>query len=285
MGAEAKPQPAQQQRVQPGRERPMRPQPVSIRENYLGSGKLRGRTALISGGDSGIGRAIALHFGREGANVAIIYLEEDEDARETVRLLDIEGAENLLLRGDVADPAFCKQAVARTIERFGTLDILVNNAAEQHPAEKITEITPQQLEDTFHTNIFGYIYLAQAALEHLPEGGCILNTGSVTGFRGSEHLLDYSATKGAIQAFTRSLAQQAVERGIRVNGVAPGPVWTPLIPSTFPPEEVETFGADTPMKRAAQPCEVAPAYVFLASEDASYITDQFIHVNGGSYMG
>lgn len=276
--------PKQQQRQQPGLEFAMLPQPISIRDHYLGASKLRGRTALISGGDSGIGRAVALHFAREGANVAFIYLNEDNDARDTERLLTDEGAESLLLKGDVRDVQFCKQAVQRVVERFGQLDILVNNAAEQHRAVELTDITPQQLEDTFHTNIFGYIYLAQAALPHMTEGSAIINTGSVTGFRGSERLVDYAATKGAIQAFTRSLAQQVVERGIRVNGVAPGPVWTPLIPASFTPEEVAQFGTDTPMKRPAQPCEVAPAYVFLASDDASYITGEFIHINGGSYM-
>lgn len=276
--------PKQQQRQQPGLESAMFPQPVSIRDHYLGASKLRGRTALISGGDSGIGRAVALHFAREGANVALIYLNEDDDARETERLLTDEGAESLVLKGDIRDVQFCKRAVQGVVERFGQLDILVNNAAEQHRAAELIDITPQQLEDTFHTNIFGYIYLAQAALPYLAEGSAIINTGSVTGFRGSERLVDYAATKGAIQAFTRSLAQQVVERGIRVNGVAPGPVWTPLIPASFTPEEVARFGADTPMKRPAQPCEVAPAYVFLASDDASYITGEFIHINGGSYM-
>lgn len=277
-------QPKQRQHQQPGIEGAMLPKPVAIRDDYLGSSKLRGRTALISGGDSGIGRSVALHFAREGANVSIMYLNEDEDARETERLLEAEGAESLILKGDVRDAKFCKQAVQRVVERFGALDVLVNNAAEQHRAAELIDITPQQLEDTFHTNIFGYIFLAQAALPHMTQGGSIINTGSVTGFRGSERLVDYAATKGAIQAFTRSLAQQLVDRGIRVNGVAPGPVWTPLIPATFEPEEVAKFGADTPMKRAAQPCEIGPAYVFLASEDASYITGEFIHINGGSYM-
>lgn len=276
--------PPQEQQRQPGKEQQMTPDPVFIGEHYRGSGKLRGKTALISGGDSGIGRAVAVHFAREGANVAIVYLEEDEDARATMGLLEAEGAETLLLRGDVGDPKFCEKAVSATVDRFGGLDILVNNAAEQHPAEDAQDIQPAQIEKTFRTNIFGYIFLAQAALKHLPEGGSIVNTGSVTGFRGSKHLLDYASTKGAIQAFTYSLAQQLVEKGIRVNGVAPGPIWTPLIPASFSADEVAKFGKDTPMKRPGQPGEVAPAYVFLASEDASYITGQFIHINGGSYM-
>jgi NAD(P)-dependent dehydrogenase (short-subunit alcohol dehydrogenase family) len=278
------PQPAQKQKRQPGREGPMTPEPLSIRDDYRGSGKLEGRVALISGGDSGIGRAVALHFAREGASVAIIYLEESEDARTTQRMVEKEGAECLLLQGDVADPAFCQKAVKQTVERLGSLDILVNNAAQQFPTEDSTEISEEQLEKTFRVNVFGYMFLAQAAIDQLGEHGCIINTGSITGFRGSKRLVDYSATKGAIQALTYSLAQQLVEKGIRVNGVAPGPVWTPLIPASFSKEEVAKFGSDTPMKRPAQPAEVAPAYVFLASEDASYITGQFIHVNGGSYM-
>lgn len=276
--------PPQAQSRQPGREKEMRPAPLVIRDNYVGSGKLRGRTALISGGDSGIGRSVAVHFAREGANVAIVYLNEDDDARKTVQLLDDEGAEHLLIRGDVRDAAFCRDAVKKTVERFGGLEVLVNNAAEQHMAEEIGDITPEQLRKTFETNIFGYFYLAQAAMEHLPEGGSIINTSSVTAFRGSEHLLDYASTKGAIRAFTYSLAQQAISKGIRVNGVAPGPVWTPLIPASFPPDKVASFGQDTPLKRPAQPSEIAPAFVFLASEDASYVVGEFIHINAGSYM-
>jgi len=284
MNARPKSIPAQRQTRQPGKQPLMNPEPEVIGKHYLGSRKLRGKVALISGGDSGIGRSIAVHFAREGANIAIIYLEENEDARATTALLDQEGAESLLIRGDVGDPQFCKQAVKKTVERFGTLDILINNAAEQHTADCIDEIDSKQLEATFRTNIFGYVYLAQAALKHLPKGGAIVNTGSVTGVRGSKHLLDYAATKGAIQAFTYSLAQQLVDKQIRVNGVAPGPVWTPLIPASFSPKEVAEFGKNTPMKRPAQPSEIAPAYVFLASEDASYMTGQFIHINGGSYM-
>lgn len=276
--------PPQKQKRQPGKERQMHPAPVIIGERYLGSGKLRGKTALISGGDSGIGRAVAVHYAREGANVAIIYLEEDTDAKDTIAMVEKEGAECLLLRGDVGNEKFCRRAVKKVVERFGALDILVNNAAEQHPADDVREIDAKQLEATFRTNIFGYMFLAQAALEHLPKGGAVINTGSVTGFRGSKHLIDYAATKGAIQAFTYSLAQQVADRNIRVNGVAPGPVWTPLIPASFSAEKVAKFGKDTPMKRPAQPSEIAPAYVFLASDDASYITGHFIHINGGGYM-
>jgi NAD(P)-dependent dehydrogenase (short-subunit alcohol dehydrogenase family) len=282
--ARKQPNPPQQQRRQPGRQTPMAPEPVSIRDDYRGSGKLDGRTALISGGDSGIGRAVAIHFAREGANVAILYLEEDGDAQETSRAVAAEGRECLLIKGDVADESFCREAVRRTVAHFGSLDVLVNNAAQQYPVEEPGEISAEQLDQTFRVNVFGYMFLVQAALRHLGENGCIINSGSITGFRGNKKLVDYSATKGAIRALTYSLAQQLIERGIRVNGVAPGPVWTPLIPATFSADEVAEFGADTPMKRPAQPSEVAPAYVFLASQDASYINGQFIHVNGGSYM-
>lgn len=278
------PQPAQRQQHQPGDQGEMIPEPVSIREDYRGSGKLEGRVALISGGDSGIGRAVALHFVREGASVAIIYLDENDDARETQRLVEAEGGECLLIQGDVSDARFCEKAVEDTVARFGPIDILVNNAAQQYTADEPNEITEEQLSKTFKTNVFGYMYLVQSALKHMSEGGCIINTGSITGYKGNKKLVDYSATKGAIRALTYSLAQQLIERGIRVNGVAPGPVWTPLIPASFSKEQVAKFGADNPMKRPAQPCEVAPAYVFLASDDASYINGEFIHVNGGSFM-
>ncbi|MGH8175807.1 MAG: SDR family oxidoreductase [Steroidobacter sp.] len=281
---ENKPQPAQKQQHQPGKQTQMTPEPVSIRDDYRGSGKLEGRVALISGGDSGIGRAVALHFAREGASVAIIYLDEGKDAKDTQRLVEAEGVECLVIKGDVSDASFCEKAVSETVARFGAIDVLVNNAAQQFPQADAGNITEEQLEKTFRVNVFGYMFLAQAALDHLGDHGCIINTGSVTGVRGNKQLVDYSATKGAIQAMTYSLAQQLIERGIRVNGVAPGPVWTPLIPASFPEEEVASFGADNPMKRPAQPYEIAPAYVFLASEDASYINGQFIHVNGGAYM-
>lgn len=270
---------------QPGRQRAMQPQPESIRDGYVGSQKLRDKVAIITGGDSGIGRAVALHFAREGANVGIVYLEETEDARDTVALVEREGGRAIAIAGDCGDREFCARAVAQVVDAFGRLDVLVNNAGEQHVEQDLADISPEQLQRTFQTNIFGYFYMAQAAQAFLGEGGCIINTGSVTSFKGNPLLLDYSATKGAIQAFTVSLASALAERGIRVNEVAPGPIWTPLIPSTFPPEEVEKFGGNTLMKRAGQPSEVAPAYVFLASDDASYITGQIIHVNGGGYFG
>jgi NAD(P)-dependent dehydrogenase (short-subunit alcohol dehydrogenase family) len=262
----------------------MRPQPESIRASYRGSGRLDGKVALITGGDSGIGRAVALHFAREGARVVIGYLEEGDDAAETERLVAKEGGQCLSIAGDVGDPGVCRELVRRTVEAHGRLDILVNNAAEQHTVEEPEELEPEQIERTFRTNIFAYIYLATAALEHMGEGASIINTGSVTGVRGHEKLIDYAATKGAIHAFTFSLAQAVADRGIRVNAVAPGPIWTPLIPASFSAEEVAEFGASTLLKRAGQPAEVAPAYVFLASEEASFITGQTIHVNGGGHI-
>lgn len=278
-------QPPQHQSKQPGEQRPMQPQPVSIRDDYRGAEKLKEKTALITGGDSGIGRAVALHFAREGANVAIIYLDEDDDAFETQRLIEKEGRKALLLRGDCGSKTFCQSAVDETIKQFGGLHILVNNAGEQHMQTKLEDISEQQLRDTFNTNIFGYFFMTQAALPHLKAGSSIINTGSVTSFKGNPVLIDYSATKGAIQAFTVSLAKAVGERGIRVNEVAPGPIWTPLIPASFPEEKVAKFGSDTLMKRAGQPAELGPVYVMLACEDASYITGQIIHVNGGGYSG
>ena len=275
----------QHQSKQPGEQRPMDPQPVSIRENYRGSEKLKGKTTLITGGDSGIGRAVALHFAREGANVAIVYLDEDEDAFETQRLIEKEGQKALLLRGDCGVKVFCQNAVEETIKQFGSLHILVNNAGGQHMQTQLEDISEQQLRDTFNTNIFGFFFMTQAALPHLKTGSAIINTGSVTSFKGNPALIDYSATKGAIQAFTVSLAKALGERGIRVNEVAPGPIWTPLIPASFPDDKVAKFGSDTLMKRAGQPAELGPVYVMLASEDSSYITGQIIHVNGGGYSG
>ncbi|HEX8561498.1 MAG TPA: SDR family oxidoreductase [Flavobacterium sp.] len=274
--------PEQRQDV-PGEEHKMSPQPEIINKNYRGSGKLKAKVALITGGDSGIGRSVAVHFAREGANVAIVYLNEDKDAEETQKMVEEEGGECLLLRGDLRDDRFCKAIVAETVEKYGELDVLVNNAAFQMPRTTIEDITKEQLQLTFETNIYPMFYVVKEAMQHLKKGAAIINTTSVTAYRGSEHLLDYSSTKGAIVTFTRSLASMVAEKGIRVNGVAPGPIWTPLIVSTF--EQVSDFGSDTPMGRAGQPSEVAPAYVFLASADSSYITGQIIHVNGGEMVG
>ena len=272
--------PPQVQDQQPGHETEMNPRP-DYEPRYPGSGRLKGKVALITGGDSGIGRATAVLFAREGADLAILYLNESEDAQETKRLIEREGRTCLTIAGDVGDPDFCRSAVDQVIKRFGKLDVLVNNAAEQHPKKDIGEITPDQIDRTFRTNIFGYFYMVQAAKPHLKKGAAIVNTASVTAYRGSGDLLDYSATKGAIVAFTRSLAQKLASEGIRVNGVAPGPIWTPLIPSTFPAEKVKQFGANTPMERPGQPNEVAPSFLFLACEDSSYITGSVLHPNGG----
>lgn len=277
-------QPPQTQARQPGREDAMTPQPQSIRDDYRPAGKLDGRVALITGGDSGIGRAVALHYAREGAQVAIAYLDEHEDAQQTQREIEDDGGDCLLIPGDLGDPEHCAQTIARVVERFGRLDVLVNNAAEQHPVDAPEEIDPEQIERTFRTNAFAYLFLTIAALPHLKAGACIVNTSSVTAVRGHKQLPDYAATKGAILAMTFSFAQALAERGIRVNAVAPGPIWTPLIPSTFSADEVATFGENTLLKRAGQPAEVAPAYVFLASQDASYITGQTIHINGGGHI-
>jgi len=276
--------PPQHQERQPGVESKMHPKPESEANFYRGSGKLEGKTALITGGDSGIGRAAAILFAREGADVGIVYKDEHKDAQDAQRMVEQEGRRCILIAGDVGDENFCRQAVEQVVQELGHLDILVNNAAEQHPQESIEAISTEQLERTFRTNIFAYFYMVKASLKHLKEGSTIVNTTSVTAYRGSSHLLDYSATKGAIVSFTRSLSQMLVEKGIRVNAIAPGPIWTPLIPSTFPEEEVKTFGANVPMKRAGQPEEVAPAYVFLASSDSSYMTGQVLHPNGGEVV-
>jgi len=259
----------------------MTPQPLDRAENYRGSGKLQGKVALVTGGDSGIGRSVALHFAKEGARVAVAYLNEHRDAEETQRLVSAAGSECELIPGDVGSEGHCRSVIARTVERFGGLDVLVNNAGEQHPQKSIEDISEEQLVRTFRTNIFAMFFLAKAALPYLKEGSSIINTASVTTYEGSPALLDYSSTKGAILAFTRSLALSLAEKKIRVNAVAPGPIWTPLIVSTFDEEKVSKFGQDTPMKRAGQPDEVAPSYVSLASGDGSYMTGQTLHPDGG----
>jgi len=276
---------AKEKQEQPGKETEMVPQPEFIRQNYKGSDKLLNKIALITGGDSGIGRSVAIHFAREGANIAIVYYDEKQDAKETKRLIEKEGRECLLLHGDLKNEDFCKKIVADTVEKFGSLNILVNNAAMQFPKDDLKNITDDQLKLTFETNIYPFFYTTQEALKTLKDGDCIINTASITAYQGSPHLVDYSSTKGAIVAFTRSIAGQLVEKGIRVNGVAPGPIWTPLIPSSFDEEETAKFGKDTPMKRPGQPSEIGPAYVFLASEDSSYMTGQMIHINGGEFVG
>ncbi|WP_338781015.1 SDR family oxidoreductase [Metabacillus sp. FJAT-52054] len=276
--------PAQEQDVQPGQETLMNPAPKFAGDFYKGSGKLEGKTAIITGGDSGIGRAVAVFFAREGADVTIAYLNEHDDASETKRLVEKEGRSCFIIAGDIGDEGFCKQVVRETIVKFGKLDILVNNAAEQHPQDNFEDITTEQLERTFKTNIFSMFHLTKASLPHLKEGSSIINTTSITAYAGSPGLIDYSATKGAITSFTRSLSGNLIKKGIRVNGVAPGPIWTPLIPSTFPEDKVAEFGADTPMQRPGQPEELAPSYVYLASADSTYVTGQVLHVNGGKVV-
>lgn len=265
----------------PGDESKMDPKPEIIRDSYKGSEKLKNKVALITGGDSGIGRAIAVHFAREGADVAIIYLEEDDDAHTTKELVEDEGRKCLILQGDIRKKEFCDKSLREVLSTFDKLNILVNNAGEQHVRQGIEEMEMEDVERTFQTNIISMIYLTQKVVEHLKEGDSIINTTSVVAYQGREYLIDYGATKGAIVGFTRSLNDDLGSRGIRVNAVAPGPIWTPLIPATFDPEHVENFGKSTTMGRPGQPSEVAPAYVFLASEDASYISGQVIHVNGG----
>jgi NAD(P)-dependent dehydrogenase (short-subunit alcohol dehydrogenase family) len=284
MPKEKKLQRAQHQRQQPGREHKMEPRPRAENKTERGSGKLQDKVAIITGGDSGIGRAVAIAFAKEGADIAVVYLEEQKDAAETTRLVEKHGRKCLLIKGDVGQEEFCRKAVAQTVKEFAKLDILVNNAAEQHPQDSIEKITQNQLERTFRTNIFSFFFMVKAAMKHLKKGAVIINTTSVTAYKGSADLLDYSSTKGAITSFTRSLSQALADKYIRVNGVAPGPVWTPLIPSTFPAKKVEAFGSDVPFGRAGQPEEIAPSYVFLASDDSSYMTGQVLHPNGGTIV-
>jgi NAD(P)-dependent dehydrogenase (short-subunit alcohol dehydrogenase family) len=276
--------PAQEQEERPGKEWKMKPRPQAARPEYKPSGKLQDKVAFITGGDSGIGRAVAILFAKEGANVSISYLTEHRDAEETKRLVEETGRECLTMAGDIGYERHCVHMIEQTVERFGRLDIVINNAAEQHPQDDISKIDAEQLERTFRTNIFSQFFVTKAAMKHLKEGASIINTTSVTAYRGSPKLLDYSSTKGAIVAFTRSLSMALAERGIRVNAVAPGPIWTPLIPSTFPAEKVQKFGSDVPLKRAGEPAEVAPCFLFLACADSSYMTGQVLHPNGGEII-
>ena len=272
------------QNKQPGIEAKMDPRPEFVKASYKAAGKLQDKIALVTGGDSGIGRAACIHFAKEGADIAIVYLNEDQDAKETQQLIEAEGRRCLLIKGDVKSAGFCKKAVKQTVKELGKLNILVNNAGMQVPQKDPGAIDEKQLDDTFRTNIYAYFHFAMEALEYLHEGDCIINTTSVTAYRSSPNLIDYSSTKGAITSFTRSLATNLVDRKIRVNAIAPGPVWTPLIVSTFDEEKIKSFGSETAMKRAGQPSELGPAYVFLASDDASFITGQVIHINGGEVV-
>lgn len=277
--------PGQEQHRQPGRQAEMQPAPLSINPQYRGADKLLDKIAVISGGDSGIGRAVALHFAREGADIGILYLDEHEDARETQRLVVAEGRRCTMIAGDARDAQHCREAVAQLVAAYGRIDVLVNHLGAQWPQPTLETLDSEQLQRAFATNVFPFFYITQAALPHMPRGAAIINTGSVTSFRGSPQLVDYAATKGAIQAYTYSLAIQLAKRGIRVNGVAPGPIWTPLIVASFRGDKLAHFGQDTLLGRAGQPAEVAPAYVYLASRDAAYVTGQFLHVNGGSHIG
>ncbi len=275
---------AETQSRQPGTEHDMKPKPEAEDSEYRASNKLEGKVALITGGDSGIGRAVAIAYAKEGANIAIAYLDEHKDAEQTATRIQELRRKCVRIAGDVGQQSFCRDVVTKTVNALGKVDILVNNAAEQYPKEDIRQITEEQLERTFRTNIFSMFFLTQACLEHMAPGSCVINTASVTAFRGNPELLDYSATKGAIVAFTRSLARSVVDKGIRVNAVSPGPIWTPLIPSTFKEEKVKSFGQQVPMNRAGEPWELAPAYVFLGCRDSSYITGQVLHLTGGEVV-
>lgn len=277
--------PPQQQEQQPGLQSKMKPKPDCGEETYVGSEKLVGKVAVITGGDSGIGRAVAIAFAREGADIALLYYNEHEDAQDTNRYILREGRRCQLYAGDAGDPDFCRQTVRSIADQFGRVDVVVNNAAEQHVFESLEDLPPEQVEKTFRTNIFSAFYLTSAAVPHMPEWSSVINTTSITAYRGSGHLPVYSSTKGAIVTFTRSLSSLLMERKIRVNSVAPGPVWTPLIPASFDADKLTDVGEELPIGRRAQPAEIAPAYVFLASADSSYIVGQTIHVNGGTIIG
>lgn len=276
--------PAQKQNKQPGLEKLMNPKPIYENPEYKGSGKLKDKVAIITGGDSGIGKAVAIAYAKEGAKIAIIYLNEHEDANDTKKIIEEKGSTCLLIAGDIGDEQFCKDAVDRIMRQFNKIDILVNNAGEQHPQNSIEDITKEQLERTFKTNIFSMFYLTKAVMPHLKNGASIINTASITAYKGNETLIDYSSSKGAIVSFTRSLSLSLENRNIRVNAVAPGPIWTPLIPSSFSDYDVSQFGLNTPLGRAGQPAELAPSYVFLASSDSSYVSGQTIHINGGNVL-
>ena len=284
MGTDQKSNIPQHQLHQPGIESKMKPEPEYVKLDYRASDKLKDKVAVITGGDSGIGRAIAIAYALEGADVAIQYLDEHEDAQVTKTLIEQAGRRCLLIPGDLRNISFCKSIIDKALKAFGKLDIIVNNAAEHFPQDSVQDIEPEQMEDTFRVNIFPLFHIISAALPHLKKGSSIINTASVTAYRGSDHLLDYSATKGAIVSFTRSLSKQLIKKGIYVNAVAPGPIWTPLITSSFSAQEVKNFGTNTPMGRAGQPSEVAPCYVFLASNDSSYMTGQVLHPNGGEII-
>lgn len=275
---------AQHQNQQPGLEDDMIPEPIYISDSYKAAGKLNNKVAIITGGDSGIGKSTAIYFAKEGADVVVVYLNEHQDAEDTKKYVEAEGKQCLLLPGDIGQESFCVDVVKQTIEQFGKIDILVNNAGEQHPQQNLQEISTEQLEKTFKTNIFSMFHLTKAVLPHLQSGAAIVNTASVTAYAGNKTLIDYSSTKGAIVSYTRSLSLTLADQGIRVNAVAPGPIWTPLIPSTFPADQVAKFGKNVPFKRAGQPFELAPAYVYLASDDSSYVSGQVIHVNGGKVV-
>ncbi|MCJ8005982.1 SDR family oxidoreductase [Lederbergia wuyishanensis] len=284
MNNEKQTMPKQKQVQQPGLETLMNPEPESIKPSYKGSGKLEGKVAIVTGGDSGIGKSVVLHFAKEGADIVICYLEEEQDAENTKALVEKEGRKCKLIRGDVGQEQHCIHVIQQVMEEFGKIDILVNNAAEQHPQKSLLDITESQLEKTFRTNIYAYFFLTKAALPHLKAGSSIINTASITAYAGSPELLDYSATKGAIVSFTRSLSKSLAAQRIRVNGVAPGPIWTPLIPATFDAEKVSKFGGTQPLGRPGQPSELGPGYVYLASDDSSYVTGQMLHINGGEVI-
>jgi NAD(P)-dependent dehydrogenase (short-subunit alcohol dehydrogenase family) len=275
----------QRQERQPGAENQMHPEPAAESAAYPVSGKLKGKVALITGGDRGIGRAVAILFAKEGANIAIVYYNEHQDAADTKTRIEELGKECLTIAGDVGYEPFCRESVQKVIKKYDRIDILVNNAAVQFPKDSLEDISTEQLEHTFRTNILSMFFITRAALKYMPKGSSIINTTSVTAYRGSKHLIDYSSTKGAIVSFTRSLSLSLADKGIRVNGVAPGPVWTSLIPASFPPEDVAKFGTKEPLQRAGQPFEIAPSFLFLASnEDSSYINGQILHPNGGEII-